>query len=321
VLRALTEVCVVSRSECQWLAVWKVASDSRRRPEFAGDSGDCLGDGQKLLVVPAPSDYLDAERDTMGVDPHWDDHHGTTADLGEQQGHESPNGAVQMWLTGEYREVVENQRLVYTESISDENGNVASASDTGMPEGHPTTTEVRVELEDLGGHTKMIMTHAGIPGDAPGGAGWAMALNKLTAHVDALGQQWRQRRRRLPHGAVNRAFCTGRQRVLLEESGQACAFDGQPFGARVWPCPIRRATNRKRQTDRLLGRIGRCLRRISFSTRSSSTRRSRRNSSNSDGPAWTYGAAAIRITVAQGKVVAMQQYASRDDALAAGTSG
>lgn len=94
-----------------------------------------------------------------------------------------------MWLTGEYREVVENQRLVYTESISDENGNVASASDTGMPEGHPTTTEVRVELEDLGGHTKMIMTHAGIPGDSPGGAGWAMALNKLTAHVDALGQQ------------------------------------------------------------------------------------------------------------------------------------
>jgi len=91
----------------------------------------------------------------------------------------------------------------------------------------------------------MILTHAGIPGDSPGGAGWAMALNKLTAHVDALGQQWRQRRRRLPHGAVNRAFCTGRQRVLLEESGQACAFDGQPFGARVWPCPIRRATNRK----------------------------------------------------------------------------
>jgi hypothetical protein len=31
--------------------------------------------------------------------------------------------------------------------------------------------------------------------------------------------------------------------------------------------------------------------------------------------------AAIRITVAHGKVVAMQQYASRDDALAAGTSG
>jgi uncharacterized protein YndB with AHSA1/START domain len=100
----------------------------------------------------------------------------------------SPNGAMRMWLSGEYREVVENQRLVYTESISDENGNVASASDTGMPEGHPITTEVRVELEDLGGHTKMIMTHVGIPRDSPGGAGWGMALNKLAAHLDGLGR-------------------------------------------------------------------------------------------------------------------------------------
>ena len=68
VLRALTEVCVVSRSECLRFDVWK-ASDSRRRSESSGDSGDCLGDGQRLLVVPAPSDYLDTERDTVGVDP------------------------------------------------------------------------------------------------------------------------------------------------------------------------------------------------------------------------------------------------------------
>ena len=101
----------------------------------------------------------------------------------------TPKGAMQMWFTGEYREVIENHRLVYTESISDENGNVAPASDTGMPEGHPTTTEVRVELEDLGGHTKMIMTHTGIPGDSPGAAGWAMALDKLAAHVEALGER------------------------------------------------------------------------------------------------------------------------------------
>jgi uncharacterized protein YndB with AHSA1/START domain len=100
----------------------------------------------------------------------------------------TPEGAMQMWFTGEYREVVENQRLVYTESVSDENGNVASASDSGMPEGHPTTTEVRVELEDLGGRTRMIMTHTGIPADSPGAAGWVMALDKLAAHVEVLGE-------------------------------------------------------------------------------------------------------------------------------------
>ena len=98
---------------------------------------------------------------------------------------QTPGGPMQMWFTGEYREVVENRRLVYTESMSDENGNVVSPSDMGMPVGHPTTTEVRVELEDVGGRTKMVMTHAGIPADSPGAAGWTMALDKLAVRVEA----------------------------------------------------------------------------------------------------------------------------------------
>jgi uncharacterized protein YndB with AHSA1/START domain len=96
----------------------------------------------------------------------------------------TPDGPMQMWFTGEYREVVENERLVYTESMSDENGNALSPSDMGMPEGHPVTTEVRVELEGVGGRTKMVLTHYGIAGDSPGAAGWAMALEKLAAHVE-----------------------------------------------------------------------------------------------------------------------------------------
>jgi uncharacterized protein YndB with AHSA1/START domain len=98
---------------------------------------------------------------------------------------ETPSGPMQMWFTGEYREVVENERLVYTESMSDENGNVLSPADMGMPEGHPATTEVRVELESVGGGTKMVMTHAGIPSDSPGAMGWTMALDKLAAYVGA----------------------------------------------------------------------------------------------------------------------------------------
>src|SRR5438445_1341826 len=97
----------------------------------------------------------------------------------------TPDGSMQMWFTGEYRQLVENERLVYTESMSDENGNVLSPSDMGMPAGHPATTEVRVELEDLGGRTRMVMTHAGIRSDSPGAAGWAMALDELAAHVEA----------------------------------------------------------------------------------------------------------------------------------------
>ena len=96
---------------------------------------------------------------------------------------QTPNGPMRMWFTGEYLEVVQNVRLVYTESMSDENGTVMSPSDMGMPEGHPTTTQIRVELEDLGDRTKMVLTHHGIPSDSPGAAGWTMALDKLTHHV------------------------------------------------------------------------------------------------------------------------------------------
>jgi len=95
----------------------------------------------------------------------------------------TPGGPVQMWFTGEFREVVEHQRLVYTESMSDEHGNVVPPSEVGMPDGHPATTTVTVELEDVGGRTKMVMTHTGVPADSPGASGWAMALDKLTAIV------------------------------------------------------------------------------------------------------------------------------------------
>jgi uncharacterized protein YndB with AHSA1/START domain len=90
-----------------------------------------------------------------------------------------------MWFTGEYREVVENKRLVYTESMSDENGNAKSPSDLGMPDGHPTTTEVIVELEDLEGRTKMVMTHVGVPADSPGAMGWTAAFDKLAINLEA----------------------------------------------------------------------------------------------------------------------------------------
>jgi uncharacterized protein YndB with AHSA1/START domain len=96
---------------------------------------------------------------------------------------QTPDGTMQMWFTGEYREIDPQRRLVYTESMCDEDGNVKSASEMGMPDGHPTTTEVIVELGDLDGRTKMTMTHAGVPADSPGAMGWNMAFDKLVDHL------------------------------------------------------------------------------------------------------------------------------------------
>jgi hypothetical protein len=59
----------------------------------------------------------------------------------------------------------------------------------GMPEGHPTTTEVRVELQQTDDRTIMVLTHAGIPSDSPGAMGWNMAFDKLATYVAAQVNQ------------------------------------------------------------------------------------------------------------------------------------
>jgi uncharacterized protein YndB with AHSA1/START domain len=99
---------------------------------------------------------------------------------------QTPGGEMRMWFTGEHLEVVVNERLVYTESMCDEDGTVILPADMGMPPGHPATTTVTVELREVAGRTTMVLTHAGIPADSPGAAGWQMALDKLTGYVETL---------------------------------------------------------------------------------------------------------------------------------------
>lgn len=94
----------------------------------------------------------------------------------------SPDGSMTMWTTGEFTEIIPNKRLVYTESMSDENGNVVAPPN----DSHPGTTTVIVELEDLNGRTKMVMTHEGVPADSPGASGWEQAFTKLEAHLETI---------------------------------------------------------------------------------------------------------------------------------------
>lgn len=99
---------------------------------------------------------------------------------------QTPNGAMQMWFTGEFRKVEPQQRLVYTDSMSDEDGNVLDPASMGMPAGHPKTTEVTVQLEAQGEETKMVMTHAGVAADSGGAGGWKQAFDKLGTYIDTL---------------------------------------------------------------------------------------------------------------------------------------
>ena len=101
---------------------------------------------------------------------------------------DTPRGPMEMFFVGEYREVDPKTRLAYTESMADAEGNAMTAEQLGMPPGAHMETSIVVELVDLGDHTKMVMTHIGVPADSPGGQGWAMAIAKLEARVADLSQ-------------------------------------------------------------------------------------------------------------------------------------
>ncbi len=99
----------------------------------------------------------------------------------------SPDGSRKMWSTGQYTEIVPNERLVYTDSIADENGNIVLPSAYGMGDDYPTTTEVTVIFEDLNGRTKMVMTHAGLPANDQGASGgWAQSFAKLSDYIETI---------------------------------------------------------------------------------------------------------------------------------------
>ena len=98
-----------------------------------------------------------------------------------------PDRKMSMWFTGVYKEVSPPHRLVYTESMCDENGILVSPASMGMPDGHPDITEVIVELRRSGDKTEMTMVHVGVPVGTAGEGGWNQAISKLGALLSEDG--------------------------------------------------------------------------------------------------------------------------------------
>ncbi|HEM61772.1 MAG TPA: SRPBCC domain-containing protein [Chloroflexi bacterium] len=95
----------------------------------------------------------------------------------------SPEGQ-DFWSTGTYREIVEPERLVVTDSFADEKGNVVSASHYGMTADWPEELLVTVTFEGIDGRTRMTLKHSGLLG-APAAEvenmrqGWNESFDKL----------------------------------------------------------------------------------------------------------------------------------------------
>jgi uncharacterized protein YndB with AHSA1/START domain len=93
----------------------------------------------------------------------------------------SPEGQ-EVWSTGVYREIVPMERLVFTDSFADAEGNVVPASTYGMSGDWPLELLVTVTFEEHGSGTKMTLRHEGIPAGEPieqAEAGWNESFDRL----------------------------------------------------------------------------------------------------------------------------------------------
>ena len=88
---------------------------------------------------------------------------------------QSPDGR-QMYFTGSYKEVKPMERLVFTDGMSDAEGNLMTAEMMGMPEGTPVSMDVTVTFAHADGKTTVTVSHIG---HESAGTGWEQALDKL----------------------------------------------------------------------------------------------------------------------------------------------
>ena len=96
----------------------------------------------------------------------------------------SPEG-IEYWSTGVYQEIIPYKKLVFTDSFSDEKGNIIPATDLKMPGNWPMELLITVKFEETGGKTKMELEHVGIPPEMyeECQTGWQQSFDKLQENL------------------------------------------------------------------------------------------------------------------------------------------
>jgi uncharacterized protein YndB with AHSA1/START domain len=96
----------------------------------------------------------------------------------------SPQGD-EFWTTGLYLEIIPYQKLVYSDSFSDDKGNIIPASDLKMPGDWPLELLVTVTFEEMGETTKMELQQVGIPPEIYDDCitGWQQSFDKLEENL------------------------------------------------------------------------------------------------------------------------------------------
>jgi len=95
-----------------------------------------------------------------------------------------PDGK-EYWSTGVAQEFIPEKKLVVTDSFSDSQGNITSASEHGLPGNWPRELLITFELEEADGATKLKLTHEGMPEEMHDECikGWNESLDKLGKNI------------------------------------------------------------------------------------------------------------------------------------------
>lgn len=97
----------------------------------------------------------------------------------------SPEGQ-DYWGKGVYREIVEPERIVCTDSFADEEGNTVSPQAYGMSPDWPEEALITVTFDEQGGKTRLTLQHAPLkPGPERDMChqGWSESLVKLEKYL------------------------------------------------------------------------------------------------------------------------------------------
>ncbi|MEO8371910.1 MAG: SRPBCC domain-containing protein [Candidatus Solibacter sp.] len=104
---------------------------------------------------------------------------------GRVQGKDASGG-----MTGEFEEIVENQRIVMTDSFADEKGRVISAHEAGMPGQWPEQISITFEFEAAGkAASRFRLVQQGIPDEMQKDCvqGWSESFDKLERYLAVNG--------------------------------------------------------------------------------------------------------------------------------------
>ena len=100
---------------------------------------------------------------------------------GQVQGKEVSGG-----MTGEFEEIVENERIVMTDSFADEKGRAISAHEAGMPGQWPEQIFITFEFEAAGkAASRLRLAQQGIPDEMQKDCvqGWTESFDKLERYL------------------------------------------------------------------------------------------------------------------------------------------